>query len=87
MPELRERVRAEHGHDARIVHAEQITVGGIRGYFAKRHVEVTVEVPVEVFVEVEPARRRRGRDELTTPDGLWSAPTCAAFWNTHCVAA
>ena len=70
MPELRERVRAEHGHDARIVHAEQITVGGIRGYFAKRHVEVTVEVPVEVFVEVEPARRRRGRDELTTRLGI-----------------
>ncbi|ANP72491.1 hypothetical protein PA27867_1534 [Cryobacterium arcticum] len=63
-------MRAEHGRDARIVRAEQITVGGIRGYFAKRHVEVTVEVPVEVFVEVQPAGRRRGRDELTTRLGI-----------------
>ncbi|QYF74679.1 hypothetical protein [Cryobacterium sp. PAMC25264] len=67
---MRERVRAEHGRDARIVRAEQITVGGIRGYFAKRHVEVTVEVPVEVFVEVPSAGRRRGRDELTTRLGI-----------------
>ena len=70
LAELRERVRVEHGRDARIVRAEQITVGGIRGYFARRHVEVTVEVPVEVFVEAEPVRRRRGRDELATRLGI-----------------
>lgn len=37
---------AEHGADARIVAAERVTVGGIRGFFARRHLEVTVEVPL-----------------------------------------
>ena len=70
LPELQERVRIEHGHDARIVKAEQVTVGGIRGFFASRHIEVTVEVPVAVFVEVAPTRRRHARDELTTRLGI-----------------
>ncbi|TFD33090.1 hypothetical protein [Cryobacterium cryoconiti] len=50
LPELKARILAEHGAEARIVAAEQVTVGGIRGFFARRHIEVTVEVP---------ARRRR----------------------------
>jgi len=45
LPELKARILAEHGADARIVSAEQVTVGGIRGFFARRHFEVTVEVP------------------------------------------
>ena len=34
----------EHGPAARIVAAERITVGGLAGFFAKRHFEVSVEV-------------------------------------------
>ncbi|TFB95302.1 MULTISPECIES: hypothetical protein [unclassified Cryobacterium] len=45
LPELKARILAEHGADARIVSAERVTVGGIRGFFARRHYEVTVEVP------------------------------------------
>jgi hypothetical protein len=45
LEELKARILAEHGTDARIVAAERVTVGGIRGFFAKRHFEVTVEVP------------------------------------------
>ncbi len=48
------RVREEMGPDARIVHAERVRTGGIAGFFAKEHYELTVEVP-------EPPRRRLGR--------------------------
>ncbi|AMB58736.1 hypothetical protein AWU67_07540 [Microterricola viridarii] len=42
---LHERVLAEHGRHARIVAAERVVSGGIRGFFAKQHFEVTVELP------------------------------------------
>ena len=45
LPELKARILAEHGADARIVSAERVTVGGMLGFFARRHYEVTVEVP------------------------------------------
>jgi hypothetical protein len=38
------RVRAEHGPTARIVNAERVRSGGVGGFFAKEHFEVTVEV-------------------------------------------
>lgn len=38
-------MRDEHPPEARIVGAERVTVGGIRGLFARRHYEVTVEEP------------------------------------------
>ncbi len=44
--ELQARVLAEHGPSARIVAAERITVGGVGGFFAKRHFEVSVEIGV-----------------------------------------
>lgn len=45
MDELRDRVRSRYGPEARIVSAEVVTVGGIKGYLARRHFEVTVNVP------------------------------------------
>ncbi|MEV7646604.1 hypothetical protein [Arthrobacter sp. NPDC089319] len=45
LQELKAQVLAEHGPDARIVAAEKVTVGGIRGFFAREHYEVTVELP------------------------------------------
>ncbi|WP_167040941.1 hypothetical protein [Salinibacterium sp. ZJ454] len=38
------RVFAEHGSAARIVAAEKVTVGGIRGFLARQYYEVTVEI-------------------------------------------
>lgn len=35
---------AEHGPNARVIAAEKVTVGGIRGFFARHHYEATVEV-------------------------------------------
>ncbi|PXA67406.1 hypothetical protein CTB96_11755 [Cryobacterium arcticum] len=72
LPELQARVLAEHGDAARIVAAEQVTVGGIRGFFAKRHVEVTVEVPVTELRQAPGERRRAAhrRDELSTRLGI-----------------
>ncbi|NJC21247.1 hypothetical protein BJ994_000323 [Arthrobacter pigmenti] len=63
LEELREQVRAQHGPGAQIVGAELVTVGGIRGYFARRHYEVTVELP-----DPEPSpQRRRGRRAASVP--------------------
>lgn len=45
LAELKHRIRREHGEDALIVAADRVTVGGIRGFFARQHYEVTVEVP------------------------------------------
>ncbi|HEX5534776.1 MAG TPA: hypothetical protein VFX33_13630 [Actinomycetales bacterium] len=38
------RVTAEHGPGARIVKAERIRTGGVAGFFAREHFEVTIEV-------------------------------------------
>lgn len=45
LSELTTRVAAEYGPHARIIAAEAVTSGGIQGFFAQRHYEVTVEVP------------------------------------------
>lgn len=44
LAEVRRRVTEEHGADARIIAVEQITTGGVGGFFASRRYEVTVEV-------------------------------------------
>jgi hypothetical protein len=54
LEELTDRVFAEHGSAARIVSAEKVTTGGIRGFFAKQHFEVVVELP-------DPGRRSAHR--------------------------
>jgi hypothetical protein len=45
LEQLRARVAAEYASEARILSAELVTVGGIRGFLARRHYEVTVEIP------------------------------------------
>ncbi|MGY4856619.1 hypothetical protein [Cryobacterium sp. AP23] len=84
LPELQARVRTEHGDSARIVSAERVTVGGVRGFFARRHIEVTVEVQGPERDESRPddspgpdaatTRQRRraahARTELTTRLGI-----------------
>lgn len=42
---LKAKVLAEHGPRARIIAAEKVTVGGIGGFLARHHYEVTVELP------------------------------------------
>jgi hypothetical protein len=60
--ELKQRVQVEHGPDARIVAVEQVTSGGLGGFFATRRFEVTVEVPdgpseaIDAH-DLDPARR------------------------------
>ncbi len=38
-------IRQEMGPDARIVRAERIRTGGVAGFFAREHYELTIEVP------------------------------------------
>lgn len=45
LPALMARVRAEMGPGARIVKAEKVRTGGVAGFFAREHYELTVEVP------------------------------------------
>jgi len=45
MREIQDRILLVHGRHAVIIAAERVTVGGIRGFFARQHYEVTVEVP------------------------------------------
>ena len=42
---LMRRVRAEMGPNAVVVKAERVRTGGVAGFFAKEHFELTVEVP------------------------------------------
>jgi hypothetical protein len=58
---LRREVRATHGASARIVAAQRVTVGGVAGFFARKHYEVTVEVP-DPAIDLPVARVR-----ITTP--------------------
>ncbi|MBG6178828.1 hypothetical protein [Arthrobacter sp. CAN_A1] len=57
---LRSQAFAEHGPRARITAAELVTVGGIRGFFAQRHYEVTVEVPAAMPIVPPTGRRSAG---------------------------
>lgn len=49
------RVKAEHGHAARIVLAEKVRTGGFAGFFAKQSFAVTVEVDDGQVVAPAPA--------------------------------
>ena len=60
LPSLMLRVKAEMGPDARIVKAERIRTGGIAGFFAREHFELTVEVP---------ETRRPHHPRLRPPEG------------------
>jgi hypothetical protein len=44
LSDLQAQVLAEHGTTATIVKVEKVTVGGIRGFFARRHYELIVEI-------------------------------------------
>lgn len=51
LSDLRAQVLAEHGTTATIVRVEKVTVGGIRGFFARRHYELVVEITHEHAAE------------------------------------
>ena len=57
---LLERVKDEHGPDAHIVRAEQRLVGGVRGFFARRRFEVTVELEEPPPVGASPSAAAHG---------------------------
>jgi hypothetical protein len=68
--ELLLRVQAEHGPDARIVHAEQKLVGGIAGFFARRRYELSVQIDDDVVAEpASPASPRSFEDLIADADG------------------
>jgi hypothetical protein len=66
---LRAQVAAEHGPRARIVAAEKVTVGGIRGLFSRQYFEVTVELQPDVPTE-DTRRSRRARLDVEARLGI-----------------
>lgn len=66
---LEAQVTREHGAKARIVVAEKVSVGGIRGFFARQHFEVTVEVPAARPTE-DTRRARRARLDVSARLGI-----------------
>ncbi|NEM91193.1 hypothetical protein [Galbitalea soli] len=70
LPALRARVAAEFGPDARIVSATEVRLGGIGGFFARRFVDVEVELVAPPVAPVAPAP---ARPKLTGIDALLAA--------------
>ncbi|MCV2392769.1 hypothetical protein OEB99_00455 [Actinotalea sp. M2MS4P-6] len=67
------RVRDEMGPDAKIVRAERVRTGGIAGFFAREHYELTVELPDRPGPR--PARTRPAPEgEGPRPGGQLSEP-------------
>ncbi|WP_407344543.1 hypothetical protein [Pengzhenrongella phosphoraccumulans] len=77
---LMHRVRVEMGPNAVVVRAERVRTGGVAGFFAKEHYELTVEVP-------EPPRRSLRRQAVPRSDvgsgmaGLLDAADAAEAWD------
>lgn len=61
---IRSRLEAEFGPAALIVSAEQVTTGGLAGFFAERHFEALVEIPGEVAPPVRPLPNLTGMAAL-----------------------
>jgi hypothetical protein len=66
---LRAQVAEEHGPRARIISAEKVTVGGIRGFFSREYFEVTVEVQPDVPTE-DTRRSRRAKLDVEARLGI-----------------
>lgn len=70
------RVRAEYGPEARIVAADEIRVGGIAGFFARRMYELTIEhpggwtPPVAPLSGIEALLAEAEREESALPSAL-----------------
>jgi hypothetical protein len=67
------RVRDEMGPDATIVRAERIRTGGIAGFFAREHYELTVEVPDRPRRKALHSRPAPP-DDATRPSGQTAEP-------------
>lgn len=66
---LRAQVAAEHGPRARIIAAEKVTVGGIRGFFSRQYFEVTVELQPDVPTD-DTRRSRRAKLDVEARLGI-----------------
>jgi hypothetical protein len=66
---IRAQVAAEHGPRARIIAAEKVTVGGIRGLFSRQHFEVTVELQPDAPAQ-DTRRSRRAKLDVEARLGI-----------------
>ncbi|MEV1289856.1 hypothetical protein [Micromonospora sp. NPDC049679] len=65
-------VRDEYGASARIVNAEKVRSGGVGGFFAREHFELSVEVP-DGAVTGPAATNQAGMSRPTTSSAPWPA--------------
>ncbi|MEO7006709.1 MAG: hypothetical protein ABI275_03155 [Terrimesophilobacter sp.] len=73
LSDLQAQVLAEHGTTATIVHVEKVTVGGIRGFFARRHYELIVEITQQPDDEPNASQQAAGRGEALLPEQVADA--------------
>src|SRR5512133_29042 len=67
-------VRADYGPDAVIVRAERVRTGGLGGFFAREHFELTIEVPDPEPLSAGWARARAAQRAARPPVPTSAAP-------------
>jgi hypothetical protein len=72
LSDLQAQVLAEHGTTATIVKVEKVTVGGIRGFFARRHYELIVEITQQPDARPD-ASRSGSRSDAMLPEEVADA--------------
>jgi hypothetical protein len=73
LSDLQAQVLAEHGTTATIVKVEKVTVGGIRGWFARKHYELAVEITQQPEAPPVPAHSSVGRRDVMRPEQVADA--------------
>lgn len=75
LSDLQAQVLAEHGTTATIVKVERVTVGGIRGFFARKHYELIVEITQQPDAPQPSVARRDAMLPEDVADALLDLPT------------
>lgn len=73
LSDLQAQVLAEHGTTATIVKVERVTVGGIRGFFARKHYELIVEITQQPDARPDPSQSSASRRDAMRPEEVADA--------------
>jgi hypothetical protein len=73
LSDLQAQVLAEHGTTATIVQVERVTVGGIRGFFARKHYELIVEITQQPGARPDAPQDSATRRDAMLPEDVADA--------------
>jgi hypothetical protein len=74
LSDLQAQVLADHGTTATIVQVERVTVGGIRGFFARKHYELILEITQQADAPQSSVARRDAMLPEDVADALLDLP-------------